>query len=96
MNALPDQEPGRHHGAHPAHRGSICLEDGEIISQDAWPGEQFVLRIRAPRCAARALPASRSAILRIGAQYIRLRYGAHVSRTGVVKLKRMVRELHLA
>jgi protein-glutamine gamma-glutamyltransferase len=46
--------------------------------------------------AARALPASRRAILRIGAQYIRLRYGPHSSRPGVVKLRRMVRELRLA
>ena len=38
----------------------------------------------------------RRAILRIGAQYIRLRYGPHASRPGVVKLRRMVRELHLA
>ena len=46
--------------------------------------------------AARALPASRSAILRIGAQYIRLRYGAHPSRPGVHRLRRMVRGLRLA
>ncbi len=46
--------------------------------------------------AARALPASRRAILRIGAQYIRLRYGAHPSRPGMQRLRRMVRELHLA
>jgi hypothetical protein len=46
--------------------------------------------------AARALPGSRRAILRIGAQYIRLRYGAHVSRPGVSRLRRMVHELHLA
>jgi transglutaminase-like putative cysteine protease len=46
--------------------------------------------------AARALPASRRAILRIGAQYIRLRYGPHASRTGVARLRRMVRELRLA
>jgi hypothetical protein len=46
--------------------------------------------------AARALPASRGAILRIGAQYIRLRYGPHASRPGVLKLRRMVRELRLA
>jgi transglutaminase-like putative cysteine protease len=46
--------------------------------------------------AARTLPASRLAILRIGAQYIRLRYGRHLSRPGVVKLRRMVRELRLA
>jgi protein-glutamine gamma-glutamyltransferase len=45
--------------------------------------------------AARTLPASRRAILRIGAQYIRLRYGAHASRPGVARLRRMIRELRL-
>ena len=56
--ALPDQEPGRGHGVHPASRGSIFLEDGEILAQETWPGEQFVLRVKAPKCAARALPGS--------------------------------------
>jgi transglutaminase-like putative cysteine protease len=46
--------------------------------------------------AARALPGSRRAILRIGFQYIRLRYGVHASRPGVARLRRMVRELRLA
>ena len=45
--------------------------------------------------AARALPASRRAILRIGSQYIRLRYGVHASRPGVARLRRLVRELRL-
>ena len=58
MSALPHQEPGRGHGVHPAHRGSIFLEDGPVISQESWPGEQFVLRIQAHRCAARAQPGS--------------------------------------
>ena len=58
MSALPQEEPGRGHGVHPAHRGSICLEDAQIVSQETWPGEQFVLRIKAPKCAARALPGS--------------------------------------
>ena len=58
MNALPQEEPGRGAGVHPAHRGSICLEDGTLIAQESWPGEQFVLRIAAPKCAARALPGS--------------------------------------
>jgi dihydroorotate dehydrogenase electron transfer subunit len=53
-----EQESGRSAGVHPAHRGSIYLEEGQIVSQDSWPGEQFVLRISAPRCAARALPGS--------------------------------------
>jgi len=53
-----EQESGRIAGVHPAHRGSIYLEEGQIVSQDSWPGEQFVLRISAPRCAAKALPGS--------------------------------------
>jgi dihydroorotate dehydrogenase electron transfer subunit len=53
-----EQESGRSAGVHPAYRGSIYLEEGRIVSQDSWPGEQFVLRISAPRCAARALPGS--------------------------------------
>jgi dihydroorotate dehydrogenase electron transfer subunit len=40
--------------AHPAHRGSILLEDAEVIGHEAWPGRQYVLTLRAPRIAARA------------------------------------------
>ena len=58
MSALPHEEPGRSHGIHPAHRGTIFLEDGTVIAQEGWPGEQFVLRISAPKCAARAQPGS--------------------------------------
>ena len=58
MSALPQEEAGRSHGTHPAHRGSIFLEDGKVIALETWPGEQFVLRISAPKCAARALPGS--------------------------------------
>ena len=58
MSALPQDEAGRSAGVHPAHRGSIYLEDAKVISQENWPGEQFVLRISAPKCAARALPGS--------------------------------------
>jgi dihydroorotate dehydrogenase electron transfer subunit len=58
MSLLPQDEAGRSAGSHPAHRGSIHLEDGKVISQESWPGEQFVLRIAAPKCAARALPGS--------------------------------------
>jgi transglutaminase-like putative cysteine protease len=45
--------------------------------------------------AARALPAARRSILRIGAQYIALRYGAHASAAAVERLRRLVRELRL-
>ena len=41
---------------HPQHRGSIFIEDAEILSHEAFAGDQFILRLRAPRCAARALP----------------------------------------
>ncbi|HEX7219935.1 MAG TPA: DUF3488 and transglutaminase-like domain-containing protein [Burkholderiales bacterium] len=42
--------------------------------------------------AARALPARRASILRIGALYIALRYGAQASAAGVAQLRRLVRE----
>ena len=50
--------------------------------------------------AARALPASRAAILRIGALYIALRYGTRAMENsgapGAARLRRLVRELRLA
>ena len=46
--------------------------------------------------AARALPASRRAILRIGSLYIRLRYGSEASAPAAARLRRLVRELRLA
>jgi dihydroorotate dehydrogenase electron transfer subunit len=58
MNAHADPLAGRSTGTHPEHRGSIFLEDGAVLSQEGWPGEQFVLRVQAPRCAARAEPGS--------------------------------------
>lgn len=39
-------------------RNTLFVEDGEIISTDAYPGEQFIQRIRAPKCAANAQPGS--------------------------------------
>ena len=54
----PHEESGRGQGVHPAHRGSIFLEDGKVLAQEEWPGDQFVLRVSAPKCAARALPGS--------------------------------------
>ena len=58
MSGLPHEEAGRGHGVHPAHRGSIFLEDGVVVSHESWPGEQFVLRVTAPKCATRAQPGS--------------------------------------
>ena len=37
-------------------RDTLFLEDGEVLSADSFPGEQFVMRIRAPMCAAAAKP----------------------------------------
>jgi dihydroorotate dehydrogenase electron transfer subunit len=37
-------------------RNTIFVEDGEILDVQAYPGEQFIQRIRAPKCAAAALP----------------------------------------
>ena len=39
-------------------RGSIFVEDGTILSVDEYPGDQFIMRIRAPKCAAAAEPGS--------------------------------------
>ena len=45
--------------------------------------------------AARALPAIRRSVLRIGALYIALRYGARASAARVAELRRLVRQLRL-
>lgn len=58
MTTLPQDEDGRSAGTHPAHRGTIFLEEGRVLAHESWPGEQFVLRIAAPKTAARALPGS--------------------------------------
>jgi dihydroorotate dehydrogenase electron transfer subunit len=39
-------------------RGSVFLEDARILAQRAHPGDQFVLRVHAPRAARRATPGS--------------------------------------
>ena len=41
-----------------SHRGTIHLEDAEILSHEAWEGEQYILRVHAPKCASRAKPGS--------------------------------------
>jgi len=38
------------------HRDTIFVEDALILSHEAFAGDQYVLRVRAPECAARALP----------------------------------------
>jgi dihydroorotate dehydrogenase electron transfer subunit len=39
-------------------RGTLFVEDGELISTQTFPGEQFIMRIRAPKCSAAATPGS--------------------------------------
>jgi dihydroorotate dehydrogenase electron transfer subunit len=39
-------------------RGTLFVEDGEVLSTDAFPSDQFIMRIRAPKCAAAARPGS--------------------------------------
>jgi len=41
-----------------SHRNTIFVEDAEILWQQAFAGEQFILRIQAPQCAACAEPGS--------------------------------------
>ncbi|MCZ8129814.1 MAG: dihydroorotate dehydrogenase electron transfer subunit [Steroidobacteraceae bacterium] len=42
-----------------SHRGTIFLEDdAEVLGQETWPGDQYVIRLRAPKCAAHATPGS--------------------------------------
>jgi dihydroorotate dehydrogenase electron transfer subunit len=41
-----------------AHRGTIFVEDARVISQEPFPGRQYVLRLAAPQCAARATAGS--------------------------------------
>jgi len=40
------------------HRGTIFIEEGELLEQQAFAGEQFIVRLRAPRCAASATAGS--------------------------------------
>jgi len=40
------------------HRGTIFVEDAVLLSQQEYPGRQFVIRLRAPQCAAAATPGS--------------------------------------
>lgn len=37
------------------HRETIFLEDAEVLRQEAFPAEQFVIEVRAPECASAAL-----------------------------------------
>lgn len=40
------------------HRGTIFVEDAEVLSVHKHAGNQFVLRLHSPKCASRATPGS--------------------------------------
>lgn len=40
------------------HRGTIFVEDAKILEHHAHAGDQYVLRVKAPKCAASAAPGS--------------------------------------
>ena len=72
-------------------RNTIFVEDGEILAVHAHPGDQFIQRIRAPRCAAGAMPGSfvhitcdetlpmrrPLSIMRVGGDWIDVLYKTH-------------------
>ncbi|TDJ47537.1 MAG: dihydroorotate dehydrogenase electron transfer subunit [Gammaproteobacteria bacterium] len=41
-----------------SNRNTICVEDARVLKHTTGPDEQYVLRLHAPRCAARAIPGS--------------------------------------
>jgi dihydroorotate dehydrogenase electron transfer subunit len=41
-----------------SHRGTIFVEDAELLSTQEYAGRQYVIRLRAPKCAAAATPGS--------------------------------------
>jgi dihydroorotate dehydrogenase electron transfer subunit len=40
------------------HRNTLFVEDAEILTHERFQGDQYVLRVQAPRCAANARPGS--------------------------------------
>jgi dihydroorotate dehydrogenase electron transfer subunit len=58
MSAAPSEPAATAAAPDRSHRGTIFLEDAEVLGQESWPGEQFVIRLRAPKCAAHAVPGS--------------------------------------
>jgi len=41
-----------------SHRGTIFVEDAELLETRQYPAQQYVIRLRAPKCAAAATPGS--------------------------------------
>jgi dihydroorotate dehydrogenase electron transfer subunit len=51
-------EPAIKHGTAQRNRGTLFVEDAKVIDVRTYPGDQFIIRLDAPRCAARATPGS--------------------------------------
>jgi dihydroorotate dehydrogenase electron transfer subunit len=43
---------------HRSHRGTIYVEEAGVLEQSSYPGEQYILRLAAPQCAATATAGS--------------------------------------
>jgi len=41
---------------HPHHRDTIFLEEATLLTHEAHPGDQFIMRLQAPKCARSARP----------------------------------------
>ena len=41
-----------------SNRGTLFVEEGELVASEAFPGDQFIMRLRAPKCAEAARPGS--------------------------------------
>jgi dihydroorotate dehydrogenase electron transfer subunit len=46
------------HGAAQQNRGTLFVEDATVIDVRTFPGDQYIIRLSSPRCAARATPGS--------------------------------------
>jgi dihydroorotate dehydrogenase electron transfer subunit len=57
MAAMPETSGRTMPGSRP-HRSTIFLEEAEVVSHESFEGNQFILRLRAPKCAATATPGS--------------------------------------
>jgi dihydroorotate dehydrogenase electron transfer subunit len=55
---MPTADSSPHRASLKAHRNTLFVEDAVILSHECYPGKQYVLRVSAARCAARARPGS--------------------------------------
>jgi dihydroorotate dehydrogenase electron transfer subunit len=53
----PRPEPRAPSPSH-SHRGTIFVEDAEVLTHEQFEGSQFILKLHAPQCAAAATPGS--------------------------------------